>query len=238
MDVRQSRRHFTRFAVDPQRDGCTPRFGRAVPAAGTATPRVCDEAANPRDSRDRVRGPPRAQCAVMLLVDGNNVSAARRPWHRDSWDGQRRLVLDVARLTQHWDSCADVVFDGGPRADLGPFEGGVRVWFSRRRSADDVIVELAREVPPGEAIVATFDRELARRVRAAHGWAISGETLRVALDRVCGAFHRREPAPPALAEGPAGLLALETVTAKQALRGRRTPPLGAGSALSAHGPEK
>jgi hypothetical protein len=144
----------------------------------------------------------------MLLVDGNGIVAARRPWHSESWDWQRRVVIDVARLTQGWDTCADVVFEGYPQSAVGPFESGVRAWFARRWRAHDVLLRLARELPEGEGIVATSDPELARRARALGSRVVTSDALRRAVDRVGAALHARHALPALLVDGPEGLLAM------------------------------
>jgi len=150
----------------------------------------------------------------MLLVDGNGLVAASRPWHSDSWDWQRRIVIDVARLTHQWDACADVVFEGYPRSAMGPFESGVRAWFARRWPARAVLLRLVRELAPGEGIVATSDPELARQARFRGARVVPSEALRRALDRVGAALHARQAPPSLLVDGPEGLLSEAFATSR------------------------
>ena len=147
----------------------------------------------------------------MLLVDGNNVPSPLRPWHSHEWGAQRRLVVDVARLTRDWECCADVVFDGYPRGGLrqGALVAAVRVSFSERLSADDCIGARAPEHPPGELLVVTSDRGLARTVLAVGAHVVSSESLRRALDVVCAAAHSSTRIRTPLMQRPQALLALD-----------------------------
>jgi predicted RNA-binding protein with PIN domain len=147
----------------------------------------------------------------MLLIDGNTMSSPRRPWHPTSCDVRRRLVMDVARLTRDWASCADVVFDGYPRGGLrqGALVAAVQVWFSAWRSADDAIVERAMRHVPDELFIVTSDRELGRRVRVFGAVVVSSESRRRALDIACSAAHAaRAPRAP-LPTSPSALVALD-----------------------------
>ena len=152
----------------------------------------------------------------MLIVDGNNVSSPRRPWHRVVWGGQLRLVVDVALLTREWESCADVVFDGPPSHPLydGSIVRAVQVWFSGARCADDRIVELAlHDRPRGDrTLVATSDRELARRVQRLGAEIVSSETLRQALDLAGGAADAPARVRMPVLQGNLALLAMETAS--------------------------
>jgi hypothetical protein len=147
----------------------------------------------------------------VLIVDGNNVPSPPRPWHPPGCPACRRLVVEVARLTRDWESCADVVFDGHPRAALrhGSIVSAVRVLFSGWHTADDRIVELLAEHDPTEAFVVTSDRDLRWRVLARGARVVSSETLRRALDMVCAATHAGTPLRTPLVQRPQALLAFE-----------------------------
>ena len=107
---------------------------------------------------------------MRFLVDGYNVTMADDATRRLRPEDQRlalvrrlaargRELLGPGRIT--------AVFDKGHMAD-DPEVYGVEVIFSRDRTADDVIVELA-EHEPGEVTVVTSDRELRSRVRERKG---------------------------------------------------------------------
>jgi predicted RNA-binding protein with PIN domain len=147
----------------------------------------------------------------MLIVDGCNVLSPIRPWHKPSSTGYRRLVEDVALLTRDWECCADVVFDGHPRATLrqGEVVSSVRVWFSEWQRADTCVVAHSHGHPPGALFVATSDRVLAPRARRLGAHVVSGEALRRALDIVCSAAHAGVARRSVLSLQPRALLALD-----------------------------
>ncbi len=107
---------------------------------------------------------------MRFLVDGYNVTMADDATRRLRPEEQRlalvrrlaargRELLGVGPIT--------VVFDKGHLADE-PEAPGVEVVFSRDRTADDVIVEIA-EGEPGDVTVVSSDRELRSRVRERKG---------------------------------------------------------------------
>ncbi len=107
---------------------------------------------------------------MRFLVDGYNVTMADDATRRLPPEDQRlalvrrlaargRELLGSGRIT--------VVFDKGHAAD-DPEVHGVEVIFSRDRTADDVIADLA-EAEAGEVAVVTSDRELRSRVRERAG---------------------------------------------------------------------
>lgn len=107
---------------------------------------------------------------MRFLVDGYNVTMADDATRRLRPEEQRlalvrrlaargRELLGAGRIT--------VVFDKGHLADE-PEVHGVEVLFSRDRTADDVIADLA-EAEAGEVTVVTSDRELRSRVRERAG---------------------------------------------------------------------
>jgi predicted RNA-binding protein with PIN domain len=132
---------------------------------------------------------PEGSCAVTLVVDGMNVIGSRPDgWWRDRAGAALRLADRLARLAKERDDPVVLVLDGRPSERLGEGDhDGVSVLYARRGgrdAADDRIVELldAHE-QPGSVVVATSDRGLAERVRAAGGQVMSaGELLRL-LDR-------------------------------------------------------
>jgi predicted RNA-binding protein with PIN domain len=100
----------------------------------------------------------------MYLVDGNNVMGQRVGWHRNKPEAQRRLLLELAEMKRQQDVVVTVVFDGKPLDGIndGSHVDGVTVYFARPWSdADERIVELARDAPEPEQILAvTSDRRL------------------------------------------------------------------------------
>jgi predicted RNA-binding protein with PIN domain len=107
---------------------------------------------------------------MRFLVDGYNVTMADDATRRLRPEEQR-LAL-VRRLAARGRGLLGpgeitVVFDKGHLAD-DPEMHGVEVVFSRDRTADDVIVELA-EHESGDVTVVTSDRELRSRVRERAG---------------------------------------------------------------------
>lgn len=121
-------------------------------------------------------GSQRAFTAVLasgprVLIDGYNVSKQ----HRDdvSLDQQRAWLIAVAeRVAGRTAADPTIVFDGAVAVgsgSSGAVRRGVRVVFSRGRSADDEIVAMIAALPPDEpVVVVTDDRELVERV-AGHG---------------------------------------------------------------------
>jgi hypothetical protein len=148
----------------------------------------------------------------MLLVDGHRISSPRRPWHPRSSGPRVRLVRDLATLSHDWDACVDVVFEGWPDRTLGEGAtiGGVCARFSYARSTAACIGELVRGAPAGTVvIVATTDHALSSRIAQDGAACVSCETLRLALDRVCGYRDRGLPFRSPLLAGPEALLGME-----------------------------
>jgi predicted RNA-binding protein with PIN domain len=105
----------------------------------------------------------------VLLVDGNNVMGSRPDgWWRDRHDAMQRLVNQLDDLAEGTGEDVEVIFDGRDR-DLQ----ATRVDVSFAPHADDAIAERAQ---PGTT-VATSDRELVGRVRAAGAEVTPARTL-------------------------------------------------------------
>jgi predicted RNA-binding protein with PIN domain len=107
---------------------------------------------------------------MRFLVDGYNVTMADDATRRLRPEDQRlALVRRLAARGRELLGPGDitVVFDKGHLADdIGMH--GVDVLFSRDRTADDVIADLA-ERDAGDVTVVTADRELRHRVRERAG---------------------------------------------------------------------
>ena len=126
---------------------------------------------------------------MPLVVDGMNVIGSRPDgWWRDRTGAAVRLADRLAALARGTDDPVVLVLDGRPSARLGEGErDGVSVLYARRGgpdAADDRIVELVRaHQDPGSVVVATSDRGLAERARAAGGQVITAGELLRRLDR-------------------------------------------------------
>jgi predicted RNA-binding protein with PIN domain len=124
------------------------------------------------------------------LVDGMNVIGSRPDgWWRDL----DAAVVRLARCLAAWAAAeghdVTVVFDGRPPPEFDEVDlGGLQVAFAGKgRSADDEIVRrVGIDADPGSLRVATSDRPLAERVRAAGaGEVVGAGGFRRMLDRYC-----------------------------------------------------
>jgi rRNA-processing protein FCF1 len=106
----------------------------------------------------------------LLLVDGSNLLHAMRG--ESATVGAPAAVIGRLRGVIPASTAIQLVFDGPPDRGLGTarIASGVGVRYSGRRSADDVILQLARDRadignPEGSLLVVTDDRELGGRLR-------------------------------------------------------------------------
>jgi len=172
--------------------------GRARPGQGPRCPghrRAYDRLV----FRSKRRACPLRCRDLMLLVDGNNVSSPRRPWHPMDRGSRRRLVADVARLTHEWPICADVVFDGFPREGLrhGEVLAAVRVWFAAHQTADDWILARAPEHPPGELLSSPpTGASCGASCRAAHGSSRARHCAAASIPRALPCMQAGPPSDP------------------------------------------
>ncbi len=105
-----------------------------------------------------------------VFVDGNNVMGSRPDgWWRDRSAAARRLLTDLAPLARG-SGVWTVVFDGPPPSETQLQTGTLRVEYAARDgadTADDRIVELIGDLPPGtRSLVYTSDRRLRERASA------------------------------------------------------------------------
>jgi hypothetical protein len=104
---------------------------------------------------------------VPYLLDGNNLIGQARRTARPSEEDRASLIRELCDRLRRTRARAVLYFDGAaPRrgADLG----GLRVRFSGSVSADDAILrEISKSPAPGEIVLVTADRGLARRARDA-----------------------------------------------------------------------
>jgi predicted RNA-binding protein with PIN domain len=128
------------------------------------------------------------------VVDGSNVIGSRPDgWWRDRVGAAVRLADRLAELVGDTGDAVLLVLDGRPSDRLPAGERrGVRVAYARRGgrdAADDEIVALLGEdaalaADPGSVVVATSDRGLAERVRAAGVTVAGAGALLAELDRI------------------------------------------------------
>jgi hypothetical protein len=115
---------------------------------------------------------------VLLVVDGYNV--AKLGWPELTLAEQRVRLLDALdELAARYGTDIHVVFDGADVAQLPLRRRYLRVEFSPAGvKADDVIVQLAEELPAERpVVVATNDGEVRTGTRAAGANVISSEQL-------------------------------------------------------------
>ena len=106
---------------------------------------------------------------MPYLLDGNNLIGLVRRVARPTEEDRQALVAELADRLRSTRARAILFFDG-PSGVRGSSLGSLSVRRPTGGSADDAIVaEVASLRSPGEAIVVTSDRGLARRVRDAGG---------------------------------------------------------------------
>ncbi len=108
------------------------------------------------------------------LIDGSNVLGAMHV-DRHSDDSKRGLVRLLGSFARAKRTRVTCVFDGLEPPSFGRHLGSVSVVFSGTRSADEIIIERARN-GRGWSIV-TSDRGLAARVQRREVTVIAPQTL-------------------------------------------------------------
>jgi len=102
---------------------------------------------------------------MLYLVDGNNVMALQRGWHRDKAAARRKLISDLSVLAADRNVKVSVVFDGAPddKFPEGSTYKKVRILYARAGSnADTRIKNLVRRSSfKRDMTVVTSDREVA-----------------------------------------------------------------------------
>jgi hypothetical protein len=125
----------------------------------------------------------------IILIDGLNVVRAIFPFdhegeRNETWEREMQcypvflsMLKRLARRDRRLNGAGvEVYFDGKPRALGTPGTVTLSCACTGWQSADDKITARVAELG-GKAIVMTFDRELARRVREAGGHVISPRWL-------------------------------------------------------------
>lgn len=104
---------------------------------------------------------------MPYLLDGNNLIGIVRKTARPSEEDRAALIAELADRLRQTRAKATVFFDG-PAGERPSTLGGLTVRSPSSGSADDAILrEIRRSPAPGEIVVVTADRELARRAREA-----------------------------------------------------------------------
>jgi hypothetical protein len=100
---------------------------------------------------------------MPYLLDGNNLIGRAR-----ASDGDRdALIAELCDRLRRTRARALLVFDGPAPAGAAHL-GGLSIRFAGSVSADEVLLrEIARATAPGEIVLVTADRDLARRARDA-----------------------------------------------------------------------
>jgi predicted RNA-binding protein with PIN domain len=111
---------------------------------------------------------------MPYLLDGNNLIGAVRGVSRPAESDRQALVAEIAERLRRTRARATIVFDGPAHgaASLGP----LTVRGAGPGGADAAILRAVTEArSPGEMVVVTADRELARRAREAGAKACAPE---------------------------------------------------------------
>lgn len=122
---------------------------------------------------------------MRWIVDGMNVIGSRPDgWWRDRRRAMVDLIADLERWARAENVDVTVVFE---KPLSPPLESGViriaHAPAAAPNSADDEIVRLvAADERPGDILVATSDRALTARVRAAGAAVVAAKGLRDEID--------------------------------------------------------
>ncbi len=110
---------------------------------------------------------------MPYLLDGNNLIGQARGRARAGEEDRAALIAELCDRLRRTRARAVLVFDG-PASAGGAHLGGLSIRFSGNLSADEVLLrEIARSSVPGETVLVTADRELARQARDAGARTLS-----------------------------------------------------------------
>ncbi|MCH9643061.1 MAG: NYN domain-containing protein [Actinomycetia bacterium] len=122
---------------------------------------------------------------MAWLVDGMNVIGCRPDgWWRDRHQAMAALVGQLERWARQEGAEVTVVFEREPSPPIESADVTVaHAPAAAPNSADDEIVRIIRaNARPEQVCVATSDRGLAERVRAAQATVVPAATLRDMID--------------------------------------------------------
>ena len=112
---------------------------------------------------------------MPYFLDGNNLIGLVRRTAQPSTEDRSALIAEIAGRLRRTRARATIFFDG-PAGERAASLGSLTVRVASGGSADDAIVrEVERAAAPGEAVVVTADRGLARRCRDAGAKVCSPE---------------------------------------------------------------
>lgn len=104
---------------------------------------------------------------MPYFLDGNNLIGLVRRTARPSAEDRSALIAEIAGRLRRTRARATIFFDG-PAGERMASLGSLTIRVPPGGSADDAIVrEVERAAAPGEAVIVTADRGLARRCRDA-----------------------------------------------------------------------
>lgn len=104
---------------------------------------------------------------MPYLLDGNNLIGMVRKTSRPSEQDRAALITEIADRLRKTRARATIFFDG-PAGARPSALGSLTVKTPNRGSADQAILDtIASSRAPGELVVVTADRDLARRARDA-----------------------------------------------------------------------
>lgn len=115
------------------------------------------------------------------LVDGSNLLGAMHV-DRHADDSKRFLAGRLAAFARQKKTRVTLFFDGSEPPSFARSIGGVTVVFSGSRSADDLIIERARQ-GRGWSVV-TNDRQIAARAAGRHVTVVSTARFVIELEAV------------------------------------------------------
>ena len=109
---------------------------------------------------------------MPYLLDGNNLIGVARRTARPSEKDRSELVAELSERLRRTRARVTLFFDG-PAGERPLGLGNLSVRGTRGASADaEILREIGRSANPGELVVVTADRELARRAREAGARAL------------------------------------------------------------------
>lgn len=140
---------------------------------------------------------------MLYLIDGNNVMALKRGWHRDKVAARRGLIHELAVLVAARKVKVRVVFDGAPDTDFpeGTKYKSVQVYYARQGSnADSRIKDMVRRSSfKRDMVVVSSDKELVSFANRQGAKTMRSLQFRRMLDEAKASQDQAEPPRP---EGP------------------------------------
>lgn len=128
---------------------------------------------------------------MPYVLDANNLIGHERGPGRPSEEDREALVKEVADRLRRTRARAAIYFDGPARRETSLGSLAVR---SSGGSADEAILrEVQRAAAPGEIVVVTADRALARRARDAGARTLGPDAFWKGFGASAGSAPREDP---------------------------------------------